>query len=283
MGSLRMSGLFVILFIVSLLVTLIVLSVPSLKAFGFHFITGTTWDPVAGVFGALPFLIGTLLTSFLALLISIPFSLCIGLFLGEYFQKGILSNVIRSTIGLLAGIPSVIFGFWGLFFITPIMRDFEIKFGIMPYGVGIAEASLILSIMILPYSASIAQEVINLTPKDLKEAAYSLSCTRFEVIRKVIIPYTSSGILAGVMLALGRAIGETMAVTMVIGNSNNIPHSLFDPSNTMASVIANEFTEATGKLYPAALIEVGVLLFVITTIINILGKSIIKRLSPRER
>jgi len=154
----------------------------------------------------------------------------------------------------------------------------EMKLGVAPYGVGIFTASLVLSIMIIPYSASIGREVISLVPSDLKEAALSLGATRFEVIRQVILPYAGSGIVAGILLSLGRALGETMAVTMVIGNSNFIPKGIFSPANTLASVIANEFTEATGNLYLASLIELGLVLFIVTTLINLIGKLIIRRM-----
>jgi phosphate transport system permease protein len=181
-------------------------------------------------------------------------------------------------IELLAGVPSVIYGFCGLFLLAPVVRSLEVTLGATPYGVGIFTASLVLSIMVIPYSASIGREVINLVPSDLKEAALSLGATRFEVVRKVVLPYASSGIFAGILLSLGRALGETMAVTMVIGNSNFIPKSIFSPGNTLASVIANEFTEATGSLYLASLIELGLVLFVVTAVINILGKLTIRRL-----
>ena len=249
---------------------------PSIKAIGVSFFYGKTWDPVIDQFGGLPFLIGTLLTSFLALLISIPFSLAVGLFLGEYFRKGFLSGFFRNVIELLAAIPSVIYGFWGLFVLAPIVRSFETSIGIAPYGVGIFTASIILAIMIIPYSVSLITQVVSLVPANLKEAAFSLGSTRFEVIKKIIIPYTRSGILAGMMLSLGRALGETMAVTMLIGNSHIIPTSIFSPGNTMASVIANEFTEATGDVYLSALIEMGLFLFVVTMIINIIGRRVIK-------
>jgi len=168
---------------------------------------------------------------------------------------------------------------------VPLVRTIEIKFNVAPYGVGIFASSLVLAIMIIPYSASMAREVIGLVPSDIKEAAYSLGATRYEVLKKVILPYTLSGISAGILLSLGRALGETMAVTMVIGNSNFLPKTIFDPSNTMASVIANEFTEATGTLYLSSLVEIGLLLFVVTAIINIIGKYIIKRfgVTPNEQ
>ena len=275
--TLTLSAIFIIVLLFCMFLTLLVSSLPSIKALGFKFIYGSTWDPVSEEFGALPFLVGTLLTSVLALLISTPFALALGLFLGEYFTKGWISVLIKNAVELLAGIPSVIFGFWGIFIIVPFVRNIEMKLGVIPYGVGILTASLILSIMIIPFSASLIRLVVNMVPVHLKEAAYSLGATRFEVIRYVTIPYIRSGLSAGVLLALGRALGETMAVTMLIGNTHAIPDSLFATGNTMASVIANEFTEATGKIYFSALIETGLLLFVVTTIINLIGVRIIKR------
>jgi len=275
------SAITIVVLLVSIFLTLILGSLPSIKAFGIYFLFGKTWDPVFSKFGAFPFLFGTLLTSFLALAISIPFSTSISIFLGEYFKEGSLSSVIKNMVELLAGIPSIIYGFWGLFILVPIVRFIEIKLDVPPYGVGIFTAALILAIMIIPYSASLGREVIALVPSDIKEAAYSLGATRYEVIRKVMLPYARSGIFAGIFLSLGRAIGETMAVTVVIGNTNFFPKSIFDPSNTMASIIANEFTEATGELYLSSLIEIGLLLFVVTAIINIIGRYITKRIGVK--
>ena len=277
--GLYVAAILVVVLLVAMLLTLLTSSIPSLRHLGARFIYGTTWDPVASEFGALPFLVGTLATSFLALLISIPFSLAISIFLGEYFREGPLSSFLKSAIDLLAGIPSVIYGFWGLFVLVPLVRALEMKLGVAPYGVGVLTASLVLTIMIIPYSASLSREVIQMVPSDLKEAGLSLGATRFEVIRKVILPYARSGIFAGALLALGRAIGETMAVTMVIGNSNLLPKSIFSPANTMASVIANEFAEASESIQVASLIEIALLLFVVTTIINLIGRQIIKRVS----
>lgn len=271
------SVLTLVLLLAGLFVSLIIHSLPSIKAYGFSFLVGTTWDPVSRTFGAIPFLVGTIITSFLALLISVLFSVPIAIFIGEYFKEGLLSSFLKNLTELLAGIPSIIYGFWALFVLVPIIRDFQLRLGVFPYGVGVFTASLILSVMIIPYAASIGREVIALVPSDIKEAAYSLGATRQEVITKVILPYAWSGIGAGILLALGRALGETMAITMVIGNSNILPRSLFSPGNTMASVIANEFTEATGSLYLSSLIELGLLLFLVTMIVNILGRSIIKK------
>lgn len=258
--------------------TLLIKSIPSISVFGYKFYTGTIWNPVESEFGSLPFLVGTLITSFLALLITIPFSISISLFLGEYFQKGFFSNILRNAVELLGGIPSVIYGFWGLFFLVPIMRSFEEKIGVPPLGIGIFTTSLLLFIMIIPYSATIGREVITLVPQNMKEGALALGATKYELIKSVVLPYARSGIFAGILLALGRALGETMAVTMVIGNRNALPSSLFGPANTIASVIANEFTEAVGDVYLSSLIQIGFLLFVVTAIISIAGKQLINRL-----
>jgi phosphate transport system permease protein len=275
--SLVLSGILITILLLSIFLTLLVSSLPSIKALGLKFLYNKTWDPVSDEYGALPFLVGTLMTSALAIIISTPFALAIGLFLGEYYPKGLISGIIKNAIELLAGIPSVILGFWGIFTIVPIVRAIEMKVGAPPYGVGILTSSIILAIMIIPFSASLIRLVISMVPLHLKEAAYSLGATRFEVIRFIIIPYVRSGLSAGVLLALGRALGETMAVTMLIGNTQIIPKSIFSTGNTMASVIANEFTEATGNIYFSALIETGLVLFVVTTLINMIGVRIIKR------
>jgi phosphate transport system permease protein len=275
--TLTLSAIVVVIILIAIFLTLLINSLPSLKALGIDFFLSKTWDPVADEYGALPFLVGTLLTSFLALLISTPFSIAIAIFLGEYYKQGIVAEIFKNIIDLLAGIPSVIYGFWGLFVLVPIVRVIEMKFSIPPYGVGIFTSSVILAIMILPFSVSLSRQVISMVPNHLKEAAYSLGATRFEVITKIIIPYTKSGLFAGLLLALGRALGETMAVTMLIGNSHALPTGIFSPGNSMASVIANEFSEATGQLYTSALIEMGLFLFVVATIINIFGKQVIKR------
>ncbi|MHB1922788.1 MAG: phosphate ABC transporter permease subunit PstC [Chitinophagaceae bacterium] len=276
-GSLIFLALSVLILVFSILLTLIVESLPSIKALGIHFLFGKTWNPVTNVFGTYPFLLGTLLTSFLALIISLPFSLSIALLLGEYFPKGWFSEFMKNAIELIAAVPSVIYGFWGLFVLVPIVRDLELKIGVVPYGIGIFTSSLILAVMIIPYSASLGREMIRMVPSSLKEGAYSLGATRYEVIRTVILPYARSGIFAGILLSLGRALGETMAVTMVIGNTSILPKTIFDPGNTMASVIANEFTEATSTVYLSSLIELGLVLFLVTMVINIIGKRIIKR------
>ncbi len=276
--TISISAISILLLLIAIFLTLLVSSMPSIRAFGLRFIYGRTWDPVSVEFGALPFLAGTLITSLLAVIISFPFSLAISIFLGEYFREGIIHSVLKNMVELLAGIPSIIYGFWGLFVLVPLVRALETKMNLPPYGVGLFTASLILAIMIIPYSASIGREVIEMVPSEIKEAGYSMGATRYEVIRRIILPYASSGILAGLILSLGRALGETMAVTMVIGNSNFLPKSIFDPANTMASLIANEFTEATGEVYLSALIEIGLLLFIVTASINFIGRLIMRRI-----
>lgn len=273
---LKFSGIIILIILSGIILSLIIEALPSIKKFGFKFLIASEWNPVKGVYGALSFLIGTMLTSFIALIISIPFSFSISILLGEYFTRGRVSSFFKSVTELLAGIPSVIYGFWGFFFLVPIIGALKLKFGLEPFGVGIFTSSIILSIMILPYSASIGREVIELVPNDLKEAAYSLGATRFEVIRKITFPYASSGFLAGLILSLGRALGETMAVTMLIGNYNGIPKNIFSSGNTIASIIALSFAESS-DIQLSALIELGLILMIITLIINLTGKVIVKR------
>ena len=270
----------VVLLVIGIGITLFWGSLPSLKAFGLHFFGGRVWDPVNEEFGALPFVAGTLITSFLALVITFPFAMASGIFLAEYAPAR-LAGPLSSLIELLAGIPSVIYGLWALFYLVPLVRWIEIKLGAPPFGLGLPTASLVLAIMILPYAASITREVLKMVPEELKEAAYGLGATRWEVIRGVCLPYASSGIVAGFVLALGRALGETMAVTMVIGNRSEMPSSFWDLANTMASVIANEFTEASKDLHLSALIEIGLLLFLITLVINTLARVVIVRLQVK--
>lgn len=275
--TLVLMGLIMVVLVAGILLTLIVESLPSIKALGLKYLWGKTWDPVQDIYGAYPFLLGTLLTSFLALIISIPFSIAVAVFLGEYYPKGWLPDLLKNTVELIAAVPSVIYGFWGLAVLVPIVRTFETKIGVEPIGVGIFSSSLILAVMIIPYSASLGRSMIQMVPSPLKEAAYSLGATRWEVIKNVIIPYTKSGLFAGILLSLGRALGETMAVTMVIGNTSIIPKNIFSPGNTMASVIANEFTEADKPVYLSALIELGLVLFLVTVVINMIGKRVIDR------
>ncbi|MCS7179790.1 MAG: phosphate ABC transporter permease subunit PstC, partial [bacterium] len=220
---LGIGGALIVGLLFSIFITLLINSLPTIKKLGFKFLYGKTWDPVFGNFGALPFIIGTILTSVIALVISIPFSLSVSLFVGEYYRDTLMSKILETFIEILAVIPSVIFGLWGLFYLAPIVRTLQLKLSLPPTGVSIFTASLILSIMIIPYAISVSKEVIKLVPIDLKEAAFSFGATHYEVIKKIILPYAKSGVFAGILLSFGRAIGETMAVTMVIGNSNYIP------------------------------------------------------------
>lgn len=274
---LLMTALSVLFLLLAVFSSLLLSSLPSMKDLGWGFYTGKAWNPFTNEFGVLPFVVGTLSTSFLALLMTVPSSLALSLLLGEYSREGGVASFLNSLIDLLAGIPSVIYGFWGMLVLIPLVREVEVSLKVPPFGVGIFTASLVLAIMILPYSASLGREVLKLVPQEQKEAAYALGATRYEVLRRVSIPYARSGIFAGFLLSLGRALGETMAVTMLIGNANILSGGIFSPGNTMASVIANEFSEATDPLYVASLIQVALVLFLLTTIINLLGKRLIRR------
>ena len=247
----------------------------AFEHFGFfRFLTSSEWSYTEGAeqYGALPFITGTLLTTLLALLFCIPFSLPVALFVGEYFKGTRVAAVLSTVVDLLAGIPSIIYGLWGFYTLRPLIMALHIS----PQGSGILTASLVLAIMIVPYAASLSAEFIKMVPGDLKEGAYSLAATRAEVIRKVVFPVAGSGIFSAYILAIGRALGETMTVTMLIGNTNNIPDSITATGNSMASVIANQFGEAS-DLRLSSLIAIGLVLFLITAIINMVGKLMIKR------
>lgn len=443
--SLVIIALALVVLVAGIFLTLIIESIPSLKALGIKYLWGKTWDPVNNVYGALPFIIGTLLTSFIALIIAMPFSYAIAVYLGEFNPKGWLSNLLKNIVDLIAAVPSVIYGFWGFLILVPAVQKMEMAwnakkigeyraikpennsmvikgdslvlnkdyiplaysgsasiddssmtsimaensslpdsvkqghpfiydigpivtankgkaiagivndsikqaeariynkdaaaallvinssgladslqfnkndtttqldvavvyitdaarkkyfdagagttvsasikssidvvdpYNVDPYGTGIFTSSIILAIMIIPYAASMGRELIKMVPSSLKEGAYALGATRYEVIKNVVIPYTKSGLAAGVLLSLGRALGETMAVTMVIGNSPVLPKGIFSLGHTMASVIANEFAEADHTVYTSALVELGLVLFLVTVAINMIGKGIIKR------
>ena len=251
-------------------------AIPAFKTFGLGFIGSGEWDPTEGKeqYGALPFIVGTLLTSIAALIISLPLSFSSSLFIGEYFKGKRIAYVFSTMVDLLAGIPSIVYGLWGFY----VLRPFLVKLGFSNQGFGIFTASIILAIMIIPYVTSLSNEIISMVQNDLKEAAYSLGATRLEVIRTVTIPNARSGIFAGYILAFGRALGETMAVTMLIGNTNLVPKGFFQTGNTMASVIANQFGEATG-LKLSSLIAIALLLFFITGVVNAIGKMVIKKLA----
>ena len=268
------ASLIVLMVAAGIVFSLIGGSIPAFKEFGLKFIITNEWNPTEGreVYGALPFIAGTLITSILALIICLPLAFSTSLFVAEYYKNTRISNILNALVDLLAGIPSIVYGLWGFY----TLRPFIVSLGLSDQGFGIFTSSLILAIMIIPYATSLSTEIISMVPAELKEAAYSLGATRLEVIFNVIIPSARSGIIASYILALGRALGETMAVTMLIGNSNVIPSGLFATGNTMASIIANQFGEASG-LKLSALIAIGLILFAITGIVNGIGKSIIKR------
>ncbi|MBO7280364.1 MAG: phosphate ABC transporter permease subunit PstC [Bacteroidaceae bacterium] len=247
----------------------------AFEHFGFFkFLTSSQWSYTEGAeqYGALPFITGTLMTTLLALIFCIPFSLPVALFVGEYFKGTRIAAILSTITDLLAGIPSIIYGLWGFYTLRPLIMALNIS----PQGSGILTASLVLAIMIVPYAASLSAEFIKMVPNDLKEGAYSLGATRAEVIRKVVFPVVGSGIFSSYILAIGRALGETMTVTMLIGNTNNIPDSITSTGNSMASIIANQFGEAD-DLRLSSLIAIALILFLITALINLIGKIMIKR------
>ncbi|MGA8806250.1 MAG: phosphate ABC transporter permease subunit PstC [Thermoanaerobaculia bacterium] len=246
----------------------------SIAKFGLKFWTTKVWDPVSGDFGALPFIWGTLYSSVLALLVATPIALGIAIFISELSPR-VLRQPLAYLTELLAAIPSIVYGLWGVFVLVPIVRKVEIAMGAKPaLGVGMLAAALILAVMVIPFTSSVAREILKNVPITQREAAYALGATRWEAI-KVAIGFGRTGIIGAVMLGFGRALGETMAVTMVIGNSPQISASLFKPQYTMAAVIANEFTEAADELYLHALIEIGLLLFIITVGVNLLSRLLI--------
>ncbi len=257
----------------------------SISKFGFHFLTTKLWNPVTDEFGALPFIYGTVLTSVLALLISVPVGVGAAIYLSELAPTK-LSNALTFLVELLAAVPSVIYGLMAIFTLVPLMRDYigpavQAVAGKLPffaghvYGVGYLTAALILAIMIFPYIISVSREALMSVPRDQREAALALGATKWESTWQVVVPYARLGILGSVFLALARAIGETMAVTLVIGNDPAIHASLFAPGYTIAAVIANEFTEATGKVYLSSLIELGLVLFALTMILNAAAQLLI--------
>lgn len=276
-------GLLFIILTAGIVFSLAVQSAPTLDHFGgWSFLTGTEWSDKKTLYGAWPFIVGTIETSFLALLFCLPFSLSVALFNGEYFKGKKITNFLSSIVDMLAGVPSIVYGLWGFYTV----RYFLVDAGLSTQGFGVLLASIVLAVMIIPYASSLSGEFLGMVPRELKEAAYGLGATHFEVVRYISIPSAKSGILASYTLALGRALGETMAVTMLIGNTNNIPFthsdtgSLIETGNTMASVIANQFGEASG-LKLSSLFAIGLILLLITAIINLVAKVIVNRLSKR--
>ncbi|HEX5507210.1 MAG TPA: phosphate ABC transporter permease subunit PstC [Pseudolabrys sp.] len=285
----------VLLLLGGVIAVLIVGSLPALHAFGFRFLIDQSWNPVTERFGALAPIYGTAATSLIAMLIAVPVGLGIALFLSELCPVR-LRSPIGIAIELLAGIPSIIYGIWGLFVFAPFLQEsiqpalialfapapwLSSLFAGPPYGIGIMTAGLILAIMVLPFIASISRDVFVATPAVLKEAAYGIGATRWEVIRHVLLPHARTGVIGAILLGLGRALGETMAVTFVIGNAHRISASIMAPGTTISATIANEFTEAVGNLYTSALIALGLILFVITFIVLAIARYMLLRLARR--
>jgi phosphate transport system permease protein len=291
----RAAAIGVLLLLSGVIFSLVQGSIPAIQAFGFGFLTSQRWNPVTDNFGALPAIYGTILTSLIAMLIAVPVGLMIAFFLTELCPKW-LRRPIGIAIELLAGIPSIIYGIWGLFIFAPFLQatlqPFLINtlgnapvigslFAGPPYGIGMLTSGLILAIMVLPFVTSITRDVFEAVPSVLKEAAYGLGCTTWEVVRNIVLPYARVGVIGGVMLGLGRALGETMAVTFVIGNAHRISASVLAPGTTISATIANEFTEAVGDLYTSALISLGLILFVITFIVLAIARYMLMRIERR--
>jgi len=270
-----LASLIVILITAGMVLSLMDGSIPVFKEYGIRFIFSSEWNPTQGreEYGALSFIVGTLMTSVIAIVICFPLAFSTSLFIAEYYRGTRIAGIVGTMVDMLAGIPSIVYGLWGFYVLRPMI----VSLGLSSQGFGIFTAGIVLAIMIIPYATSLTSEILKMVSGDLKEAAYSLGATKREVIFNVVIPSARSGIFTSYVLAFGRALGETMAVTMLIGNANIIPKGIFDTGNTMASVIANQFGEADG-LKLSALIAIGLLLFVITGIINGIGKLIIKNL-----
>jgi phosphate transport system permease protein len=291
----RSAAIAVLLILGGIIVSLVHGAWPALRAFGLSFFVTQSWNPVTETFGAVAPVYGTVVTSLIAMIIAVPVGLFIAMFLTELCPMR-LRRPIGIAIELLAGIPSIIYGIWGLFVLAPFLQQhvqpaiiaafgdipvLSSLFAGPPYGIGILTAGLILAIMVLPFIASISRDVFDAVPAVLKEASYGLGCTTWEAVRHVVLPYARAGVVGAVMLALGRALGETMAVTFVIGNAHRVAPSLFAPGTTISATIANEFTEAVGDLYTSSLIALGLLLFVITFIVLAAARYMLSRLNAR--
>ena len=292
----RISAFSVLLLLAAIIVSLVIGSLPAIKTFGFDFLGSTEWNPVTEEFGALVPIVGTLVTAGIALLIAVPVSFGIALFLTELSPRW-LRRPLGIAVELLAGIPSIIYGMWGLFIFAPLFGDYlepwiNDHIGSMPMigpffsgppmGIGVLTAGIILAIMVIPFIASVMRDVFEVVPALLKESAYGLGATTWEVMWNVVLPYTKIGVVGGIMLGLGRALGETMAVTFVIGNAHALNKSLLMPGNSISSALANEFNEAVGELYTSALIELGLILFFITFVVLTLARFMLYRLAKRE-
>ncbi len=294
-GLTRAAAVGVLLLLGGVIVSLILGSILAFREFGLGFVIEQRWNPVTEKFGAIAPIYGTIVTSLIAMLIAVPLGLLIALFLTELCPAW-LRRPVGIAIELLAGIPSIIYGIWGLFVFAPFLQETLQPFlintlgnvpliGVLfegpPYGIGVLTASLILAIMVLPFITSISRDVFEAVPPVLKEAAYGIGCTTWEVVRYVVLPYARVGVIGGVMLGLGRALGETMAVTFVIGNAHKISASILHPGTTISATIANEFTEAVGDLYTSSLIALGLILFVITFIVLSVARYLLMRIERR--
>jgi phosphate transport system permease protein len=291
----RTAAITVLMLLGGVIVALVSGSLPAFRTYGLDFLTTEVWNPVTEKFGALAPVYGTLVTSLIAMLIAVPVGLMVAFFLTELCPMW-LRRPIGIAIELLAGIPSIIYGIWGLFVFAPFLQQtlqplliglfgnipiLSSIFAGPPYGIGILTASLILAIMVLPFITSISRDVFDAVPPVLKEAAYGVGCTTWEVFRSVVLPYTRVGVIGGVMLGLGRALGETMAVTFVIGNAHKISASILHPGTTISASIANEFTEAVGDLYTSSLIALGLILFFITFVVLAIARYMLMRIERR--
>lgn len=289
------AALLVLIVLGAVFISLIDGAWPAFRKFGLKFFVTEAWNPVTEQFGALAPIYGTVVTSFIAMLIAVPIGLGIAIFLTELCPIA-LRRPIGIAVELLAGIPSIIYGIWGLFFFAPVVQQtlqpalistfgsiplLSSLFAGPPYGIGILTASLILAMMVLPFVSAISRDVFETVPAVLKESAYGLGCTRWEVVRSVVIPYTKVGLIGGFMLGLGRALGETMAVTFVVGNAHRISASILAPGTTISATIANEFTEAVTDLHSSSLIAIGLILFIITFIVLALARLMLMRLEVK--
>jgi phosphate transport system permease protein len=294
-GLTRVAALTVLVLLSGVIIALVVGAAPALGTFGFSFLFDESWNPVTERFGALAPIYGTLITSAIAMLIAVPVGLMIAFFLTELCPM-VLRRPIGIAVELLAGIPSIIYGIWGLFIFAPFVQKYiqppvidtfanipvlNSLFAGPPYGIGMATAGMILAIMVLPFVTSISRDVFDAVPPVLKEAAYGVGCTTWEVFSNVVLPFTRVGVIGGFMLGLGRALGETMAVTFVIGNAHHVSASLFAPGTTISASIANEFTEAVGDLYTSSLVALGLILFFITFIVLAMARYMLLRLQQR--
>lgn len=267
------------LLVIGISITLAYGFAEAFDVMGFDFFTSSDWDPVEDRYGVLVFLAGTFLTTLVAVPLSLPFSLAIALLVSEIIPESTYAKIISRMTEGIAAIPSVIIGLWGIHTIVPLVQLVQNQLGYPPIGVGFFSTCLVLAFMIIPFSAVLMREVIRLVPKELKEAAYALGATRYETVRYVILPNIRSGLVAGTLLSTGRSIGETMAVTMLIGNVNYFVENIFSPTNTMSSIIANEFAEAVNPVYYSALMGIGLTLVISTFFVSIFSRWLLRRLS----